>query len=156
MSALFRHAIRWGWLGQHENPIKMVRVSSKRKRKSNVLAAEEFRNLFVASLDRNRRWGPSARLQVFVSAKSRGSSGRTSILKRDSPMYYAVDDHFLTINFAALWKDVNGRLQKLVTAERMMVEDPEVLSGTPVIRGTRVPVHQVAALFDAGTQWSAS
>jgi uncharacterized protein (DUF433 family) len=64
---------------------------------------------------------------------------------------YAVDDRFLTINFAALWKDVDGRLQKLLGAERMVVEDPEVLSGTPAIRGTRVPVHQVAALFDAGT-----
>jgi uncharacterized protein (DUF433 family) len=33
----------------------------------------------------------------------------------------------------------------------MVIEDPEILSGTPVIRGTRVPVHSVAALFDAGT-----
>jgi uncharacterized protein (DUF433 family) len=31
------------------------------------------------------------------------------------------------------------------------VEDPEILSGTPVIRGTRIPVYSVAALFDAGT-----
>ena len=28
MSAVFRHAIRWGWLGQHENPIALVRVSA--------------------------------------------------------------------------------------------------------------------------------
>ncbi|WP_263419298.1 alpha/beta fold hydrolase [Terriglobus albidus] len=33
----------------------------------------------------------------------------------------------------------------------MVVEDPEILGGTPVIRGTRIPVHQVAALFDNGT-----
>jgi len=28
MSAVFRHAIRYGWLGQHENPIALARVSS--------------------------------------------------------------------------------------------------------------------------------
>jgi hypothetical protein len=25
MSTIFRHAIRWGWIGQHENPIAFVR-----------------------------------------------------------------------------------------------------------------------------------
>jgi uncharacterized protein (DUF433 family) len=65
--------------------------------------------------------------------------------------HYAVDDQFLTVRFADLWKNVNGRLRKLVAAERMVVEDPEILSGTPVIRGTRVPVHTIAALSDAGT-----
>ena len=32
----------------------------------------------------------------------------------------------------------------------MVVEDPEILSGTPVIRGTRIPVHDVAAQVEAG------
>lgn len=31
MSTIFRHAIRWGWIGQHENPITLVRVSAKRQ-----------------------------------------------------------------------------------------------------------------------------
>jgi hypothetical protein len=43
MSAVFRHAIRYRWLGQHENPIAMVRVSAKRKRIPETLTAEEFR-----------------------------------------------------------------------------------------------------------------
>jgi uncharacterized protein (DUF433 family) len=33
----------------------------------------------------------------------------------------------------------------------MVVEDPEILRGTPVVRGTRIPVHDVASLVDAGT-----
>ena len=33
----------------------------------------------------------------------------------------------------------------------MVVEDPEIMGGIPVIRGTRVPVHQIAAVFEAGT-----
>jgi len=64
---------------------------------------------------------------------------------------YAVDDHFLTVRFADLWKSVDGRLQQLAAAEKMVVADPEIMGGTPVIRGTRVPVQIVAALFDAGT-----
>jgi uncharacterized protein (DUF433 family) len=30
----------------------------------------------------------------------------------------------------------------------MVIEDPEILSGTPVIRGTRIPVYDVASLVD--------
>jgi uncharacterized protein (DUF433 family) len=33
----------------------------------------------------------------------------------------------------------------------MVVEDPEILRGTPIIRATRIPVHDVASLVDAGT-----
>jgi len=36
-------------------------------------------------------------------------------------------------------------------AWQMVVEDAEILCGTPIIRGTRIPVHDVASLVDAGT-----
>ncbi len=48
LSMVFRHAIRWGWLGQYENPIVMVRVSSQRKRVPVRLTEDEFRSLFSA------------------------------------------------------------------------------------------------------------
>lgn len=57
MSTIFRHAIRWGWIGQHENPITLVRVSAKRKRVPNTLTAEEFRALFAVLPDRERAIG---------------------------------------------------------------------------------------------------
>ncbi len=57
MSMVFRHAIRWGWLGQQENPIVMVRVSRKRMKAPVVLTAEEFRTLLVALPDRERLMG---------------------------------------------------------------------------------------------------
>ncbi len=57
MSTVFRHAIRWGWLNQNENPIAMVRVSSKRKRIPVTLTAEEFRALFAVLPDRERAMG---------------------------------------------------------------------------------------------------
>jgi uncharacterized protein (DUF433 family) len=57
----------------------------------------------------------------------------------------------VTVRFAELWTNVDGRLQQLLAAEKMVVEDPEIMGGIPVIRGTRIPVHQIAAVFDAGT-----
>ena len=52
---------------------------------------------------------------------------------------------------SSIWEDVDRRLSQLREAQEMVVEDPEILSGTPVIRGTRIPVHDVASLVDAGT-----
>ncbi len=57
MSAIFRHAIRWGWLGQQENPIALVRVSARRKRIPVVLTAKEFQTLFAKLPDRERAMG---------------------------------------------------------------------------------------------------
>lgn len=57
MSTVFRHGIRWGWIGQHENPIAMVRCSSRRLRVPETLTAEEFRNLFGKLPDRERAMG---------------------------------------------------------------------------------------------------
>jgi uncharacterized protein (DUF433 family) len=60
-----------------------------------------------------------------------------------------IGDHYLTIRFSDLWKVVDERLHRLSEARGMVVEDPEILSGTPVIRGTRIPVHDVAAQVEA-------
>ena len=42
------------------------------------------------------------------------------------------------------------RLERLQAAHEIVVSDPEILSGTPVIRGTRVPVYNVAASVASG------
>ena len=61
MSTVFRHAIRWGWLNQNENPIAMVRVSSKRRQVPVTLTAEEFRALFAVLPDRGAGHGHDLR-----------------------------------------------------------------------------------------------
>jgi len=55
LSMIFRHGIRWGWLNQ--NPIAMVRVSSKRLRRPDILTAEEFQSLLAALPERERLMG---------------------------------------------------------------------------------------------------
>ncbi len=61
-----------------------------------------------------------------------------------------VQDEFLTIDFASFSKGVEERLDRLRAARDLVVTDPEILSGTPVIRGTRVPVYDVAASVASG------
>jgi uncharacterized protein (DUF433 family) len=61
-----------------------------------------------------------------------------------------VQDEFLTIDLAPFWKGVDERLVRLNAARTLISVDDEILSGTPVIKGTRVPVYDVAASVAAG------
>jgi integrase len=54
MSAIFRHGVRWGWIGEHENPITTVRTSAKRLRVPEALTADEFLTLYGRLPDRER------------------------------------------------------------------------------------------------------
>lgn len=47
-------------------------------------------------------------------------------------------------------KDTSGRPVDLAAAHHMVVRSADLLGGTPVIRGTRIPVHDVAASVAAG------
>ncbi len=62
-----------------------------------------------------------------------------------------VEDQSITVRFSNIWKGVEERLHQLMKAREMVIEDPEILSGTPVIKGTRVPVYDIAAAVDSGT-----
>jgi len=100
--------------------------------------------LFIAFYYAAADWlTASARVQTIRNAATNRSSW-------EEWKNYAVRDHLLTLNFEGLWKTVDARLHKLAEAESMVIEDPEILSGTPVVRGTRVPVHSVAVLLAEG------
>ena len=52
-----------------------------------------------------------------------------------------------------LWefvKSAEDRYAKLAEARDRVVEDRDILGGTPVIRGTRIPVYDVAASAASG------
>ena len=61
-----------------------------------------------------------------------------------------IEDRWVTIRFSDVWKGVNSRLHQSKKAREMVVEDPEILSGIPVIRDTRVPVYDIASAVDSG------
>jgi integrase len=82
MSTVFRHGIRWGWIGQHENPITMVRCSSKRLSAPETLTAEEFRTLFGKLPDRERAMGIICATAGLRISETIGLRWETSTSKR--------------------------------------------------------------------------
>jgi uncharacterized protein (DUF433 family) len=63
---------------------------------------------------------------------------------------WTVRDEFLTIDLAPFVRRTNERMERLAAAREIVVSDPDILDGTPVVRGTRVPVHDVGASVAAG------
>lgn len=57
----------------------------------------------------------------------------------------------LVVQVKSARKDVQRELKRLHKVEQMVVSDPEVMGGTPVYRGTRIPVDLVATMSAQGT-----
>lgn len=62
------------------------------------------------------------------------------ILKRD----------FVTFDVSDFVKRADDGLDRLSKAREMVTTDPDVLNGTPVVKGTRIPVYDVASSLSAG------
>ncbi len=58
---------------------------------------------------------------------------------------WVVRHEFLTIDLAPFVRRTKERMDRLAAARKLVESGPEILSGTPVIAGTRIPVHDVAA-----------
>jgi uncharacterized protein (DUF433 family) len=56
----------------------------------------------------------------------------------------------LFVEFKAARRKVEGQLKQLAYIEEMVVSDPEIMRGTPVFRGTRIPVDLVADMLAQG------
>jgi uncharacterized protein (DUF433 family) len=56
----------------------------------------------------------------------------------------------LVVQVKSARKDVQREVKRLHKVEQMVVSDPEVMGGTPVYRGTRIPVDLVATMSAQG------
>jgi uncharacterized protein (DUF433 family) len=56
----------------------------------------------------------------------------------------------LLVEVKSAREKVESELERLARAERMVVSDPEIMRGTPVYRGTRIPVGLVAEMLAQG------
>lgn len=67
---------------------------------------------------------------------------------------FSVEDPDNNLNVVRPYIDqVRGRLDRLEKARDLVHSNSEILDGTPVIRGTRIPVHSVAATYaDEGAE----
>jgi uncharacterized protein (DUF433 family) len=106
--------------------------------------------LIAFYFDSARRLTSEERLFAIREAGSRLHRFRARALDTLLNEDWTVRDDFLTIDMAPFVRRTTERLERLDAARRMVVSDPEILGGTPVIRGTRVPVHDVAASVAAG------
>lgn len=99
----------------------------------------------------------------FRSAKALTSEERVSLIRRFSERIaggistaewraadWTIRDGFLTVSLSDFVAEADDRATRLAKAQALIVEDPEILSGTPVLRGTRIPVHDVVASLNAG------
>jgi uncharacterized protein (DUF433 family) len=95
-----------------------------------------------------KRLTAEERLWAIKSAEPRLRGNRTlpTLLKED----WTLRHEFLTIDLGPFLRRASERLARLKEARAMVVSSPEILGRTPVIRGTRVPVYDVAASVAAG------
>jgi uncharacterized protein (DUF433 family) len=56
----------------------------------------------------------------------------------------------LFVEFKAARRKVEGQLKQLAHIEEMVVSDPAIMRGTPVFKGTRIPVDLVADMLAQG------
>ena len=70
----------------------------------------------------------------------------TALLTAD----WVVRDDFLTIDLRPFFERSVRGLERLDAARELVAISADVLSGTPVVRGTRVPVHDLAAAKASG------
>ena len=56
----------------------------------------------------------------------------------------------LFVEFKTARRKVEGQLKQLAHIEEMVVSDPEIMRGTPVFKGTRIPVDLVADMLAQG------
>ena len=56
----------------------------------------------------------------------------------------------LVIEVKSVRLELDSDLRKLERAENMIVSDPEIMRGTPVYRGTRIPVELIADMLSQG------
>lgn len=75
-----------------------------------------------------------------------------SSFARNLEQDWTLHNRFVTINFRDVLADTWDRLHRLAAAHEAVISDPHILSGTPVIKGTRVPVYAVAAQVASGVQ----
>ena len=95
-----------------------------------------------------KRLTAEERLWAIRNAEPRLRGDRTlpKLLQEDWTFRHG----FLTIDLEPFLRKTSERLARLKQARAMVVSSPETLGGTPVIRGTRVPVYDVAASVAAG------
>jgi uncharacterized protein (DUF433 family) len=85
------------------------------------------------------RVAPELRRQVFEAL---AESPRNTV---------SLEGGLVKIDLREPRREVATSLRDLRRARRMVVTDPEIMGGEPMLRGTRIPVHMIAGLLAQGS-----
>jgi len=110
-------------------------------RTSATLTKEARRNAYLTFVLRHR-----AELVEEPGWSSLRKLSSTEAVSSDSA---EIDIAPVLIFVATAFAKVADRLDQLEKAKAAVVQDPLILSGTPVLKGTRIPVRDIAASIDA-------
>lgn len=66
-----------------------------------------------------------------------------------------IEEDALVIDLRPIESSIRRNLNALERAKKMVTVDKDILNGTPCFRGTRIPVHDVAAMIANGDEKSA-
>ena len=97
--------------------------------------------LIAFYFDSAKRLTSEERLFAIREVGSRLRRSRTLTLDSSADEDWTVRDEFLTIDLAPFVRRTKERMGRLTAARQLVVSDPEILGGTPIVRGTRVPVY---------------
>jgi uncharacterized protein (DUF433 family) len=106
-------------------------------------------NFYVGTADSLTALERTNAIRTLWESKSEHAAWTMKSWRRLRPKW-TIHHHFLTINFDKFVADTIERHHRLTEARKIVVEDTDILGGTPVIKGTRVPVYDVAASAEAG------
>ena len=76
--------------------------------------------------------------------------GRPKVFYTEAADDWRFNDEFLVVDFRPFLEATRGRWERLAASREVVVSDPYTLRGMPVLKGTRVPVHDIAASVAAG------
>ncbi len=130
-------------------PVKAVHNAIDRQTVATVFGSRggqatrlfDLRGLMSLTLERRLadRFAPELRRALFDAV------ARTP---RDT---VSLEGGFVKIDLREPRRELAAALRMLRRARELVISDPEIMGGTPVFRGTRVPVHQIATLLEQGT-----
>ncbi|MFS2177215.1 DUF433 domain-containing protein [Rhizobium pisi] len=90
------------------------------------------------------------RLNMIRWAEPRLSKWKTLTLASLAKKDWTMRHDFLTIDLAPFVEKTGESLSNLEAARGLVSSSPDILGGTPVIKGSRIPVYDVAASVAAG------
>jgi uncharacterized protein (DUF433 family) len=79
---------------------------------------------------------------------ARSGTAVRRLLTKEQLIYLQLEVLFVEFKFAR--RKVESQLKQLAHIEEMVVTDPQIMRGTPVFKGTRIPVDLVADMLAQG------